>query len=132
MHFHITYLTNLGNNATGTDINVIQNNYTNSSVQIFDIYTLITRILSNNSSTFSNTVNNCWNEFNFTAIQILCPDPSKYVFLDTYHFTTLVHQLIADAIQPFLSYNGSNRNNESLCILLTSIVILVCSNFTFF
>jgi phospholipase/lecithinase/hemolysin len=129
---YFTYLTNLGNNATGTDINVIQNNYTNSSVQIFDIYTLITRILSNNSSTFSNTVNNCWNEFNFTAIQILCPDPSKYVFLDTYHFTTLVHQLIADAIQPFLSYNGSNRNNESLCILLTSIVILVCSNFTFF
>jgi phospholipase/lecithinase/hemolysin len=127
-----TALTYLGNNATQMDINAIQNNYRNSSVQIFDIYTVITRILSNNSSTFSNTVNNCWNEFNLTAVQILCPDPSKYVFLDTYHFTTLVHQLIADAIQPFLSYNGSTRNNGSLSIFLTSLVILVCSKLSFF
>ena len=100
-----TALTAVANNAIITNLQLIQNNNPSASIYMFDITTLLLTVIANNTAMkFANTVNNCWSNFNITAIQISCSNVSTYVFLDILHVTTRVHQLIADAISPFLSY----------------------------
>ncbi|CAF0987278.1 unnamed protein product [Adineta steineri] len=103
-----TLLTLLTNNILFENLNTIQKSYPTSSIQIFDIYSLLTKIIANQSKIkFSNTIDRCWKQFNTTTVIELCQDPTKYVFLDNFHLTTNVHRLIADAIESFLSFKYS-------------------------
>jgi len=125
-----TALTIQANTYINTSITAIQNNNTNTSIQIFDVNALITTILANQSIPFSNTVAKCWDSSNLTSVTILCNDPSTYVFIDNFHFTSTVHQLIANALSPFLPYNGCTGKNGSLSILLIFQLILTFSDMT--
>ena len=98
----LSYLTSLFNTALTADLAILQQNNTQASLNIFDINSLISKIVASNSSYFTNTVTNCWNSFNTTTIIKLCSNPEKYVFLDIQHFTTRVDALIADAVRQFL------------------------------
>ena len=100
-----TAMTAAGNAAITGSLMNMQANFTDTSINIFNIHDLILNVTSNTTSVkFENTVSPCWIQQNLTTVNILCPDPKKYVFLDPFHFTSPVHQLIASAIQPFLSY----------------------------
>jgi len=98
----LIYLTTLFNNALTAGLTTLQQNNPQASLNIFDINSLITKVVTSNSDYFTNTTANCWNAVNPTTILKLCPNPDKYAILDTVHFTTRVHGLIADALRPFL------------------------------
>ncbi|CAF1360179.1 unnamed protein product [Adineta steineri] len=120
-------LTIQANTNLQTSIDAIQKNYTNSTIQIFDVNTLITKVIANQSIPFTNTAGYCWDTLNLTTVAILCDNPSKYVFIDDFHFSNTTHQLIADSINSLLSYNGCLKKEESLNILLVSQIILIFS-----
>lgn len=86
-------------------ISALQSNYNDVSIQIFDVYSLILSII--NGNLLSNIVDPCWNVPNFTVVS-QCADPNSYLFVDDFHFTTVVHQLIANNVSQFFS-SGSPR-----------------------
>ncbi|CAF1478049.1 unnamed protein product [Adineta ricciae] len=98
----LNYLTALFNNALTTGLTTIQQNNTQAVLNLFDIHSLITKVVTSKSEYFVNTTANCWNAVNATTIVKLCDNPDRYVFVDTIHFTSRVHELIADALRPFL------------------------------
>ncbi|UJR08046.1 hypothetical protein I4U23_012323 [Adineta vaga] len=122
-------LTNAVNTDLTTGINALKTTYPNISLQKYDVYTLFTKIMANQSFPFSNTVDRCWDVYNFTAVAVFCQDPSTYIFLDSFHVTSTIHQLIADEINPFLSYNSNSiKNRVSLNIFLLLTFFLYISN----
>ena len=109
----LTYLTGLFNTALTADLATIQQNNSQASLNIFDVNSLVSKIVASNSSYFANTTTNCWNSVNATTIIRLCKDPQKYVFIDVQHFTNSVVKLIADPVVQFLQ--TSFEVNSSGC-----------------
>jgi phospholipase/lecithinase/hemolysin len=98
------------------------------SIKVFDLYSLIKTILSNNSTTKLNTINQCWNIINDSIIS-QCSNPNQYVFIDDYHFTTSIHQTIADTFCQFLSSCSSYYFSFSkLCIFICITVLIINGN----
>ncbi|CAF2526048.1 unnamed protein product [Rotaria sp. Silwood2] len=61
-----------------------------------------------------NSTNKCWDTLHYTVI-LLCSTPDTYLFIDQFHFTTRVHQFIADAIRKFLiKWKGPFRFHRSI------------------
>jgi outer membrane lipase/esterase len=106
------YLTDEGNLHISNLTESMQLDNPQASLNIFDIHSLVLNILTENSTYFTNTVDNCWLNFNATTVVQLCPDPDKYFFVDTLHLTTRAHGLVADAIRPFL-LDSSQVNSSS-------------------
>jgi len=98
----LSYLTGLFNTALTADLATIQQNNTQATLNIFDINSLVTKVVASNSGYFTNTTTNCWNSVNANTIIKLCSNPEKYVFLDLQHFTSRAAELIADAVRQFL------------------------------
>jgi phospholipase/lecithinase/hemolysin len=99
----LTELTNLFNFDLRKSLEILQKNHPEASIYMFDIHSLITKIISSSSSPFINTVDKCWKIYNVTTVVELCSDPKKFVFIDNFHFSSTVHRFIADALQPLLS-----------------------------
>ena len=93
----------------------IQINNPQASLKIFDIHSLILNIVTENSTNFTNTADNCWENVNVTTVLQFCTDPDEYFFVDTLHFTSRAHGLIADAVSQFLleSYQTSTNSTTS-------------------
>ena len=104
-------ITNAFNAALKNGLGIIQNS-TDATISLFDINLLISKVVADKSSYFTNTVDNCWIARNATTIENLCGDPGRYVFVDLLHFTSRVHDLIANAVRPFLltSYAVNNAD----------------------
>ena len=106
----LTQLTIGLNAAIAANLAALQQIYTNAKIYLFDFNALFTKILSNTlPMTFINTVDGCWKVVNTTTVNKNCSKPNQYVFIDDFHFTGPVNQLITDAFQPFLS--NCYRNN---------------------
>ncbi|CAF0789205.1 unnamed protein product [Adineta steineri] len=113
------------NNLLISNITQIKLEYPHVTIQIFDIYSLIKTILSNNSLFNFNKVNACWNISNYSIIS-QCRNPNEYVFIDNYHFTSTIHEIIADNIQLFISSSSISLKTFShmnLCIFIFIIKI---------
>ncbi len=111
-----TAITALDNNGIVTSLSTLRQNYIKIFLFfIFDIYASITKITSNMSVKFTNTVDKSWNNFNIISFVKLCQDPTKYIFLGSYHFSSTVHQIISDAIWPFL-WDRFSRNTPECYI----------------
>jgi phospholipase/lecithinase/hemolysin len=82
--------------------------YPAASIYMFDTHSLITTVLASNQFINNNTA--CWTTVNPTTVIQNCPDPTKYVFVDEVHFSSAVEKIIADAVQPLLSFNFLNLN----------------------
>ncbi len=95
------------NNYLLSNITLIQAQYPQVSIEIFDLNSLITKILSNNSMYKLNKINNCWTLSNYKIIS-QCLNPNQYVFIDNYHFTTVIHEIIADNIQQLIVPSSSS------------------------
>jgi phospholipase/lecithinase/hemolysin len=99
-----TQLTDSFNKKLEESLAELQKSRPKTSISMFDNHALITKIISETSSTtFTNTVDGCKERSNSQSAEQLCPDPKQYVFYDHIHFSSSVHQLITNAIQPFLS-----------------------------
>lgn len=97
------------NNQFRRSLAALQRRHPDASVHLFDFYTLVEDIVSNKTSKrFVNTINPC-----FQSTQTHCSNPSDYAFVDVVHFSSSVHQLIADAIQPVLLTSFRENDPDS-------------------
>jgi len=112
------------NNYLVSNISQIQTNYETTTIKIFDLYSLITGILSNNSILTLNKINKCWNIVNYNIVS-QCTNPNNYVFIDDFHFTTSIHQTIANNIVQFLPPSSSDHFSFSNLLIFISIIVFI-------
>ncbi|CAF4558897.1 unnamed protein product [Rotaria sp. Silwood1] len=124
----LSKLINQYNNYLLSNITGIQSGYTEVSIRIFDLYSLITEILSNNSMSTLNKIDKCWNILDDRIIS-QCTNPNEYVFIDDYHFTSVIHQVIADNIQNFILSSALKTFSSSKFCIFISIVVFVIKKF---
>ena len=79
----------------------LRNKYRNISFYLLDVHQLIKDILLNSTAYGITNISNCWSITDETNIT-LCRNSSTYLFFDEYHFTSRVHQLIADRTRNLL------------------------------
>ncbi|UJR13476.1 hypothetical protein I4U23_000490 [Adineta vaga] len=109
--------------------NIIQSTYRNITCHFYDTHSLITNILNNPLKYGINSTKNCcWNTLS-GIVNISCTTTDTYLFIDEYHFTTRIHQFIADNVrQLFSTSNKTTKHFHSISILLwyicSSIVCL--------
>ncbi len=115
---YLNTLTLQHNNDLSNSIQTLRSNFSNLSLYLFDVYSLITNILTNNSAYGINSTKNCWYTLNGSIIP-LCTTPETYLFIDEYHFTTRIHQIIADnARKLFPMSKGTRKTSYSICFYL--------------
>ncbi|CAF3303004.1 unnamed protein product [Rotaria socialis] len=115
------------NNNLSVDIAKLDYDRKKSALYLFDIYSFILKITDNHKNYSLNIKDNCWNVLNGN-VSILCSNPQRYVYIDQYHFTTRIHELIGDAVHKFLftsfgvtkhSYSVSNIAYLQLFLILS-------------
>ena len=124
---YLNTLTLTHNSNLSNSIQTVRNNFPNLSISLFDVYSLITNILTNSSAYGINNTRNCWNTSDGTTISP-CTDPSPYLFIDEYHFTTRVHQFIADQARklfPTTSNGLIQSPSFSICFVCLSLLFPV-------
>jgi phospholipase/lecithinase/hemolysin len=113
------------NNNLSIGITKLDYNRQEISLYLFDIYSLILKIIANNSL---NTKDNCWNTVNGTIL-ILCSNPESYVYIDQYHFTARMHELIGNSARQFIaSFSGINRSSYSIGVILCALLFLLSND----
>lgn len=107
-------------------INVLRNDNKGTNIQLFDLNSLISKILRNSTSYgISNTNRPCWS----TIDPNVCPNPDAYLFFDQVHFTSRVHQLIADDFRPFLRSSSVKMPFPFLLFSIFSLRFLLSPSF---
>ncbi|CAF1226640.1 unnamed protein product [Rotaria sp. Silwood1] len=102
------------NNKLLNSVRLLQANHSKISFEIFDLYSLISNILMNTTAYGINSTDKCWDTPHYTVVP-LCSTPDTYLFIDQFHFTTRVHQFIADAMRKFLiKWKGHFRFHRSI------------------
>lgn len=95
-------------------------------IYLFDMYSFILNILDDKNSSL-NVKDNCWNVVTGN-VTILCSNPESYVFIDQYHFSTRIHQLIGTAVRQFLfTSSGSVQLSYSIGMILSIQLFLMWS-----
>jgi outer membrane lipase/esterase len=129
-HRNLSTVVNQHNDYLLTNISYIQSNTPGVSIRIFDLYSLIAEILSNNSVYKLNKTSQCWTLSNYKIIS-QCSDPDQYVFIDNnYHFTRVIHQIIGDNIQQLFVSSSlrivfSSKFSLFLCVILSRLMIMI-------
>jgi phospholipase/lecithinase/hemolysin len=88
-----------------SNITIIQTQYTQVSIIIFDLYSIISKLFSNNSLY---KTDHCWTLLNYSVIS-QCINPNEYIFIDDYHFTTTIHQYIANSFLQYILSSSSRK-----------------------
>lgn len=111
----------LHNYLLSNQVNSLQSQNSQRSFYLYNVYALINNILNNQSAYGVNSTTNCWYTLNGTIVQ-LCSNPGSYLFIDEYHFTTRIHQYIADDLSKLLG--------KSHGLILTTLPIYLYILFT--
>lgn len=101
--FAFKQFTLLFNSILLHEVKLIQKKNSQISLKVFNLYSIIKKIIENESKQFTNTVDYCWDTVDDTSVVMHYSDPSKYVFIDKFHFTSTVHQIIAGNVNDFMS-----------------------------
>ncbi|CAF2154564.1 unnamed protein product [Rotaria magnacalcarata] len=113
------------NNNLSNEIASMQATNPYISLRIFDIHSLVSKIINNPIMyAFNNNEDVCWNA-SIDNIVILCRDPKSYIFIDEYHFTSRMHEFFADAIRQFISSSSSPSSFRTSGIF-EFILIFLC------
>ncbi|CAF1224643.1 unnamed protein product [Rotaria sordida] len=115
MSDYLTKVTLEHNTNLSNSIQLLQSNYSNISFKLFDVYSLIANILMNVLTYGINSTTNCWSTPNYTVIP-LCSTPNTYIYIDNYHFTTRIHQLIGG------NAPGGNDYSFNISLSASSVV----------
>ncbi|CAF2370157.1 unnamed protein product [Rotaria sp. Silwood2] len=124
----LSTLINQHNNYLSSNLTQIQSDYTKVSIRTFDLYSSITEILSNNSIYTLNKNDKCWNIIDYRVIS-QCTNPNEYVFIDDYHFTSVIHQVIANNIQNFILSSAMKSFSCSKFYALISMIVFIIKKF---
>ncbi|CAF1334765.1 unnamed protein product [Adineta ricciae] len=101
--FVVKQFTILFNSILSFRLKQIQKSNSHISLKLFNLHLIIKRVVGNESGQFENTTDPCWDMVNDIPAVLQSSDPSKYVFIDKFHFTSGVHKTIADAIHELIS-----------------------------
>jgi len=116
------------NNYFLSNMTQIQSEYPTVSLQIFDVNSLLTKILANNSIYPLNKIDKCWNIVNNSIIS-QCINPNQYIFIDDYHFTSVIHQIIADNIHQFIVSSSSRTFSFSKFYIFIFIILCITKKY---
>ncbi|CAF4528196.1 unnamed protein product [Rotaria sp. Silwood2] len=106
-------------------------NHKQVALYLFDVYSLILKIITNHENYSLNIKDNCWNVINGN-VTILCSNPESYVYIDQYHYTTRIHELIGDAVREFfLSSFGITKSSYSISLILYVQVLLTLTFYSY-
>ncbi len=101
-----TQLTDSFNIELEKHLAALQKKQRKTSIYMFDNRELFRDVISKTSAPFANTMNDCWKRYSINTGERICSsDPKQYIFYDHTHFSSSIHQLITNAIQPFLSFH---------------------------
>ncbi|CAF1406977.1 unnamed protein product [Adineta steineri] len=118
-------LTSQYNTNLSVYITKLQNEYEKSSIKLFDLNALISKVLDSGAPYgIVNTVDPCWSSQVVNSSN--CSNPNSYVFFDNVHFTNRIHQLIADQFQIFIR-SSSNRHGFTPIISLFYVAVIFFS-----
>ena len=98
-------------------------NHAEVKLYLFDIYSFLLGIANNYSQYSFNTRAACWNVSNRQVID-RCSNPELYIYIDQYHFTAIVHELIGNEVRKFLA-SLSIMTKASFSINLIIFVVLM-------
>lgn len=120
---NLRYLVNQHNDYLRSNITFIRFLHPEIWIDIFDLHSLITDLLINDSMKNFTQLESCWTLNNY-SIDSQCSNPDKYIFLDQTHFTSVIHRQIAASILPYLSIRSSSNCRISCKYFLGILLIL--------
>jgi phospholipase/lecithinase/hemolysin len=82
--------------------------YEQTSIRLFDIYSLLTGLLENASDEHWIVNASCWT-LNDAILVSNCSNPEQYIFIDDYHFTSTIHRIIGSDFRRFLCSSATTR-----------------------
>lgn len=95
------------------------------NVRLVDLYSLIGDVLNRTSLYGINNTQSCWQLINASFVP-MCSSLNNSLFMDNFHFTSRVHQILADEVQSLIGETSSGaRRSSSLNIILFAIVLLL-------
>ncbi len=112
------------NNNLSISMKKLDYNRKQVSLYLFDVYSFILNVIANHSL---NTKDNCWNVSN-GIVTILCSNPESYIYIDQYHFTARMHELISNNVRQFIAnVSGLTKISYSIGVILTALLFLFCT-----
>jgi len=116
------------NNNLSIVITKLDYNRKQINLYLFDVYSLVLKVISNESNYSLNTKDNCWNVLNGNVI-MLCTNPESYVYIDQYHFTARMHELIGDAVRQFIfTSSGVTKFSYSIDVIISALLFFILSS----
>jgi phospholipase/lecithinase/hemolysin len=115
------------NRNLSASIAALQNQYTDKDLHVFDLHALVSKVLANGSLYgMGNTVDSCW-RFSRNNVTV-CSNPSSYAFFDEVHFSSRMHQIVADEFSKFLTSSCERHFVPSLlliAVLLPALALIL-------
>ena len=112
----LTLLTNAHNSALNSAIASLNIAFPETEFVIFDTNSLLENIFDNSTEfgLIDDPIESCLTPNNFPDIApnaVPCDNPDEYFYYDNQHFTSAVHQLIADSALQTINDNFGSSNN---------------------
>ena len=108
-------LTDIHNNGLNAAVSSLEMAFPDTKFAIFDVNSLLDDIFENPTSFgfTANPIESCLSPNSFPDISpdaVVCSNPDQYVYYDNQHFTSAVHQLIADEAIAVINEEFSESN----------------------
>ena len=112
------------NNNLSIGIKNLDYNRQEVQLYLFDIYSFLLQVFTNYSQDSLNTRVSCWNLSNGQLIS-QCSNPQLYMYIDQYHLTTTVHELIGNEIRKFLvTFSTMSKASFPTSLILCALFFL--------
>lgn len=113
------------NNNLSIGIKTLDYNRQKVQLYFFDTYSFLLRVFTNYSQHSLNTRVSCWNLSNGQIVS-QCSNPQSYMYIDQYHLTTTVHELIGNEIRKFLvSFSTMSQAFVPTSLILCALFFLL-------
>lgn len=108
-----------------SNLSEVANSYNFESVRVFDVHSLISKLLDDNSTGQFLTSDPCWIFDNRSVLLSACSNPDRHIFIDDFHLTTKVHELIAKQFRQFLISSSRETWPSLKLFLLLSLFLSI-------
>ena len=96
---------------------------TSLNIRLFDSHSFVLKVMENYSSYGFENLASCWDSISASKIRVLCPDITKRMFCDEYHFSSKMQTLIAEEFYRFLSFESSVATRTAFAPTSVSLII---------
>jgi phospholipase/lecithinase/hemolysin len=97
---------------------------TRLNIQLFDSYTLISKILDNYTTYGFENLDNCWDTISNSTVVIKCTNITKRIFTDEYHLTSAMQLLIAKEF--YSAFRTSNSSSTRTTLISIKLALCCC------